>query len=194
VKEGWPRCEPITVTAGANVSAEDLAVLNQAGLPKRAFEIGRLSPELVGVDVPGYGYLIRLTEPDDDAFNGINYYYEPASGRVMMLSNRPGATPAVVNSSLEQFTRMVRATIDAFPFYEDLDEGLEARDWDDEERNAAEEKLIEDRAAAYTKMYECLHAIDPVALDQPGFWDEQFLYAFELGHLSTQEVMAYPWS
>jgi hypothetical protein len=192
VKEGWPRYEPITFTAGANVSAEDLAVLNQAGLPKRAFEIGRLSLELVGVDVPGYGYLIRLTEPDDAAFYDINYYYEPASGRVMMLSTWSNNTPSLVNSSLGQFTRMVRAAIDAFPFYDDLDE--EARGWDNDKRDAAEDKIIADRTAAYTKMYECLHAIDPVALDQPGFWGEQFLYAFDLGHHSLKEVMAYPWS
>ena len=31
------------------------------------------------MDVPGYGYLIRLTESDADAFYDVNFYYEPAT-------------------------------------------------------------------------------------------------------------------
>lgn len=163
--------EPIVYSSAVNVSPEHLEMLNQARFPKKPWGIGRMLEEPVGITVPGRGYLIRIAVQFG---NGI--CVDPATGEVLWMSGLtwPFSTSApqleVVNSSLQQYTSTQQAIMDAFPFAEGVSECINALDINDEERIAAEERDIEQRAATAMKLRERFRAIDPAAMTTSSHW------------------------
>ena len=172
--DSWPRYEPVTFSIGVNVSREDLDTLNRALLPKRALGVGDALEEPVGIDVPGRGYLIRF------AHGGFHSYcFDPATGEVLELSDWPGMEPYLVNTTLDQFTRTVKAVTGAFPYYDDMPIAV-----DDVEADAR----IAERVATAARIGDLLREIDPVAMAPDGFWDN-FLVDVGMGDYSTEDVL-----
>jgi hypothetical protein len=147
-----------------NVSPKDLESLNRARLPKFCFGAGKTLEEPVGIDGPGHGYLIHFAQR---GYQGI--YYDPATEEVWWIHDMPGPRPRLVNSTLELFSRTVRAIIEAFPFSEGVEEDVEALPWDNDERIAAEERDIDQRNATAAKR---IRAIDPVAMTPHSFRED----------------------
>lgn len=170
----WPRYVPVTFATGVNVSPEHLNTLNRAGLPKRLLDGDMILEEPVGFDVPNYGYLIRFAQGGRGGF-----YFDPLSGKVLDVIDRPGPPPRVVNSTLDQFTSTVKAIIEAFPFYLRLRD-----DWDDAELDA----VFHERASVAARLRQRLVAIDPAAGIRNGFWDG-FLVDLMDGEYATEDIL-----
>lgn len=84
-----------------------------------------------------------------------------------------------MNADLDLFTSCVRAVIERFPFYEDVEFNEGEYDWDGE---------LEKRKSAAEELGSLLLEIDSSALEFNGFW-ETFLDDVVIGDYSVEEVV-----
>ena len=78
-------------------------------------------PEPTVEAVPNRGPLVLF----GSVMGAKGMYLDPSTGEILAHFGDPGQQPTLVNNSLEQFSRTVKAMIELFPYYSSEDD-LEA--------------------------------------------------------------------
>jgi len=94
------------------------------------------------------------------------------SGHGVEVGEQPDFPSLFVNSSIEQFTRTLKAIADRFPYYD---------------REASDEEL----ESVAVELLDIVRDIDPEAAAADGYWQD-FADSAALGDLSTEDILETP--
>jgi len=157
--------ETATFEKAEGIPLDVQRVLAQARVPKAS--IGRLYSavhRLEAIVLPGRGLLVKF---GCTHLTG-SITYDPITGEVLQLSETPGGDPHFVNSTLDQFSRCIRAVVEMFPLYD-------------------RESTDDEREQAASRVSGTVKAIDRSAIAADSFW-ETFVNDVAIGDYATEEL------
>jgi hypothetical protein len=167
---GWPRFELVVVPIPIDVPVQDLSSEVVDQLANRGVPLDFFHGRYMAASTLRLARSTRSQSLVCFGRTGLagSICIEPRTGEVVELQSDDGDAK-FVNSSLRQFTDIVQATIERFPFYDRDDAYAEV------ERVARELKAIVMR-------------LDPPAISRDLFWST-FIDDVLIGDFSTQEIL-----
>lgn len=192
----WPRFEMVAFPAPTGVPHGWDAELLREGVPKALFGAYEAASELTPLEVSGYGQVVRF---GSSGFYG-SVCLDPRTGAVVYVrSYAPDRTidparaypgpPVFINSSVDQFTASVRATLARFPF-DRGDAERESREGGD--RDEIEGAIAEEWDRAADELEATLGTLDPAAVADPDAFWMTFLDDVRIGDYATDDILSDP--
>src|SRR5260370_450420 len=191
----WPRFTLVTYSAPTGIPHGWDAELLAKGAPDGL--VIKAEHDLTLLEAPSYGPLMCFGTTGAHG----RVCLDPRTQHVVHVeygafqTGNPQAevvgSPNLVGSSLEQLIEMVRAVTERFPFDSDLT-------WDDregeadEEKEARDERLLNEWAQAVVDLAEILDRIDPAAFADPGEFWHTFVADVSMGNYSTEDILHPP--